>query len=209
MQMRTCVMIEMKDVVANAFICDLEAGKTRRLFLFMVDEYAHAWVRKIKSTHDVDAEYLVTAEDQNSFCDKFSEYFAEDVCHGYRCIVLRDGVTAANLYDKFCARLSVGQSKLFRSVWQEINKKEDKGMHEVWQVLKKEAYTEESWPEFEQMYDFIKRICDEAGDVMVDDKCVPAMRKFYELWDNFSSETFRILQHLVNADKAGSESDVF
>lgn len=59
------------------------------------------------------------------------------------------------------------------------------------------------------MYDFIKRICDEAGDVMVDGKCVPAMRKFYELWNNFSSETFRILQHLVNAGKAGSESSVF
>lgn len=209
MQTRICVTIEMKDVVANAFICDLAAGKSRRLFLFMVDKYAHAWVRKIKSAYGVDAEYVVTEDDQNSFCDKFSEYFAEEVCYGYRCIVLRDGVTAMDLWDKFCAQLSVGQSKVFRSVWQEQNIKEDKGMHEVWKILRKEKFTEESWPEFEQMYDIIERICTAAGDVRVDGECVPAMRKFYEYWNDFSHETYRILGHLVGADKPAGESNVF
>lgn len=71
--------------------------------------------------------------------------------------------------------------------------------HPVWSILKKEKYTEEFYSQAEAMYDFIKSIVNTCGNVTKDGNTVPAMKLFLEMWDNYSSETFWILDSLVNS----------
>lgn len=73
--------------------------------------------------------------------------------------------------------------------------------HPVWNILKKEKYVEEFYPEAEEMYDFIKSLCDTAGNVTKDGNTVPAMKIFFDMWNQCATETFFILSEIVtNAD---------
>lgn len=70
--------------------------------------------------------------------------------------------------------------------------------HPVWSILCKEAYVEKFHPKAEEMYDFIKQLVEACGDVIQDGKAIPAMKRFFDMWNNYSSETFWILDRLVN-----------
>lgn len=69
--------------------------------------------------------------------------------------------------------------------------------HPVWKVLNKAKFTEDFYPKAEEMYDFIKSIVNVCGNVTKDGNTVPAMRQFFDLWNEYSSETFHILGSLV------------
>ena len=73
--------------------------------------------------------------------------------------------------------------------------------HPVWSVLDKSKYVDEFHPKAEEMFDFIKGIVHTCGNVTKDDNTVPAMKVFFDLWDNYSSETFAILDKLVNNEQ--------
>ena len=71
--------------------------------------------------------------------------------------------------------------------------------HPVWEVLQKEKYVEESYGKIEEQYDFIKSLVTMCGNVTKDGNTVPAMKVFFDMWDEYSHETFRSLDSLVNA----------
>lgn len=73
--------------------------------------------------------------------------------------------------------------------------------HPVWRILDKSKYVEEFYPQAEAMYDFIKGIVDTCGKVTKDGNTQPAMKVFFEMWNDFSSETFCILRDLVDSDE--------
>lgn len=70
--------------------------------------------------------------------------------------------------------------------------------HPVWGILNKDKYIEEFYPKAEEMYDFIKSIVDICGNITKDGNTVPAMKQFFDMWNEYSGETFCILDSLVN-----------
>ena len=72
--------------------------------------------------------------------------------------------------------------------------------HPVWKVLDKEKYVDNFIPQAEKMYNFIKSIVSTCGNTTVDGNTVPAMQVFFDMWNEYSSETFWILDSLVNRD---------
>lgn len=54
------------------------------------------------------------------------------------------------------------------------------------------------YPEAEAIYDFIKSLCVKAGSITYKGVEVSQMKIFFNLWNEYNSETFRILDHLVN-----------
>ena len=73
--------------------------------------------------------------------------------------------------------------------------------HPVWSILDKSRYTEEFHPQAEEMYDFIKGIVATCGNITENGNTVPAMKVFFDMWNEFSGETFRILDSLVNTQE--------
>lgn len=69
--------------------------------------------------------------------------------------------------------------------------------HPVWKVLNKEKYAEEFIPKAEAMYDFIKSIVNICGNSTVDGNTVPTMQVFFNMWNEYCSETFWILDSFV------------
>ena len=74
--------------------------------------------------------------------------------------------------------------------------------HPVWSILDKGKYVEEFYPQIEAMYDFIKGIVTTCGNTTKDGNTVPTMKVFFDMWNEFSSETFFILDNLVNIQKS-------
>lgn len=72
--------------------------------------------------------------------------------------------------------------------------------HPVWKVLNKEKYVDEFIPQIEKMYDFIKSIVNTCGNTTVDGNTMPTMQVFFNMWNKYSSETFWILDSLVNGN---------
>ena len=79
--------------------------------------------------------------------------------------------------------------------------------HPVWSILKKEKYVEEFYPQAEEMYDFIKSIVEICGNITTDGNTVPAMKKFFDMWNEYSSETYWILGNLVNEQNENNEQN--
>lgn len=72
--------------------------------------------------------------------------------------------------------------------------------HPVWKVLNREKYVKEFIPQAEKMYDFIKSIVNTCGNTTVDENTVHTMQVFFNMWNEYLSETFWILDSLVNKD---------
>lgn len=70
--------------------------------------------------------------------------------------------------------------------------------HPVWKILNKDKYVEEFYQQAESMYDFIKGIITVSGNTTKDGNTVPVMKVFFDMWNEFSDETFWILSELVN-----------
>lgn len=77
--------------------------------------------------------------------------------------------------------------------------------HPVWSILNKDAYAEEFYPKAEEMYDFIKGIVTVCGNTTKDGNTVPTMKVFFDMWNEFSSETFCILGKLVDDESEKSK----
>lgn len=72
--------------------------------------------------------------------------------------------------------------------------------HPVWKILNKEKYVDKFIPQAEKMYDFIKSIVNTCGNTTVDGNTIPTMQVFFNMWNEYSSETFWILDSLVNSE---------
>ena len=72
--------------------------------------------------------------------------------------------------------------------------------HPVWDILDKSKYVEEFHKEAENMYDFIKSIVKVCGNTTKDGNTVPTMKVFFDMWNEYSGETFVILRELVDSD---------
>lgn len=72
--------------------------------------------------------------------------------------------------------------------------------HPVWKILDKEKYVEEFYTEVEELYDFIKKLVSACGTTIKDGDTVPTMKVFLDMWNEHSSETFWILDRLVNTN---------
>lgn len=72
--------------------------------------------------------------------------------------------------------------------------------HPVWKVLYKQNYIPEFYPQAEAMYDFLKSLTDVTSKIQLNGKTVSAMKVLYNMWNNYSSETFCILQSLVEKE---------
>lgn len=71
--------------------------------------------------------------------------------------------------------------------------------HPVWGILSRDKYIEESWSYYERLYDMIKDLVDSSGDTIIEGETVPVMKVFWDAWNENSSETFRILDRMVNS----------
>lgn len=79
-----------------------------------------------------------------------------------------------------------------------------KNQHPVWNVLNREKYVEEFYPKAEEMYDLIKCMITACGFITKDGNTVPAMKVFFDYWNEYSHETFAILGSLIRVDGANS-----
>jgi len=61
--------------------------------------------------------------------------------------------------------------------------------HKVWEILKKEKYTEEGIKKMEQIYDFLLAMKKTVGDL--------PMKELFNIWNENSDETFWILSAMV------------
>lgn len=73
--------------------------------------------------------------------------------------------------------------------------------HLVWKILKKEKYVEEFYPKAEEMYDFIQSLINITGNITENGETIPTMLKFFNMWNEYDSETFWILSELVHKNK--------
>lgn len=73
--------------------------------------------------------------------------------------------------------------------------------HPVWKILKKEKYVKEFYPKAEEMYDFIQSLINITGNITENGETIPTMLKFFNMWNEYDSETFWILSELVHKNK--------
>lgn len=90
-----------------------------------------------------------------------------------------------------------GSNKLFSGT---NSKSEEnvKAEHPVWNVLQKDKYVAEYHKQAEEIYDFIKGLVEKCGTITVDRVEILAMKRFFDMWNKYSSDTFRIMDSLVN-----------
>lgn len=80
--------------------------------------------------------------------------------------------------------------------------------HQVWKILKKEKYVEEFYPKAEEMYDFIQSLINITGNITENGETIPTMLKFFNMWNEYHSETFWILSELVHKNKIQWNDDL-
>lgn len=51
------------------------------------------------------------------------------------------------------------------------------------------------------MYDFIQSLINITGNITEDGETIPTMLKFFNMWNEYNSETFWILSELVHKNK--------
>lgn len=73
------------------------------------------------------------------------------------------------------------------------------GEHPVWGVLPKERYTEDGIKCMVTLYNFMERAVSELGECDA--------RVLFNYWNEYSSETFRILEHLSGADGSKAQEN--
>ena len=78
--------------------------------------------------------------------------------------------------------------------------------HPVWSILDKGKYIDEFYPKAEGMYDFIRGVVSDCGNTVKDGNTILAMKVFFDMWNEYSSETFWILDSLVNKNIEKQES---
>ncbi|WP_099467807.1 hypothetical protein [Konateibacter massiliensis] len=64
------------------------------------------------------------------------------------------------------------------------------GEHSVWKFLKKDRYTKEGIKKTEQIYDFLQKMKEDVG--------VDRMRELFDMWNEYSDETFWILSNITH-----------
>lgn len=72
--------------------------------------------------------------------------------------------------------------------------------HKVWSVLDKTKFANELMPQIEYMYDFIEGLVNTSGNCTssLSGDTVSTMKEFFDLWNSYSNETFKILSSIVN-----------
>lgn len=131
--------------------------------------------------------YLCKMPKRFSLGDKFDTDNARDTSFMFECYYLPDGIN-----------INMSTDEIIKLLKQPSNPSAPASGSEVWKILNKEKYTEEFIPQVEKMYDFIKKLVDTCGNTTVNGNTVPTMQVFFDMWNEYSHETFRILDVLVH-----------
>ena len=108
--------IEIAEVVGNAFVELLGAKKRRRIYYHELDEYGAKAVEILNQEANVHAVYVVSEESQHDLCLSYSDMFKEFTDeNGAMGIELIDGFDVVDVWDRFCAALSMRVIKAFQS----------------------------------------------------------------------------------------------
>lgn len=62
-------------------------------------------------------------------------------------------------------------------------------MTKVWELIKKDVFTEEGQREVEELFGFMENVSDKLGQEDTE--------RLYKYWNEYSHETFRILQYMA------------
>lgn len=110
--------IEIVDVVANAFIELLKNKSEQKVLLFSeLDAYGARVIEYLNKDNDIHAVYVVSQESQHSICADYSDFFSEyEGENGERGIELKDGVEPMDIWERFCAALSIKVIMAFKGV---------------------------------------------------------------------------------------------
>lgn len=101
------IYIEMKDLVANAFIELLEKQGKRQVLFSELDEYGARVIEELNRGGETQAILVVSRESQSAMVEDYSDLFEPVRIEGARGIGLREGVESMQLWERFCTSLSV------------------------------------------------------------------------------------------------------
>lgn len=101
------IYIEMKDLVANAFIELLEKQNKRQVLFSELDEYGARVIEELNRDGETQAILVVSRESQSAVVEDYSDLFKLVRINGAKGIELRDGVVPMQLWERFCTSLSV------------------------------------------------------------------------------------------------------
>ncbi len=101
------IYIEMKDLVANAFIELLEKQGKRQVLFSELDEYGARVIEELNRGGETQAILVVSRESQSAMVEDYSDLFEPVRIEGAKGIGLREGVEPMQLWERFCTSLSV------------------------------------------------------------------------------------------------------
>lgn len=100
------IYIEIQELVVNALI-ELAKKNTRMISFKDLDDYGARVIEVLNGDEDVHAVLVVSRESQQAIVEDYSDFFEYANIGGAKGICLKDGVEAVDLWEKFCASLSL------------------------------------------------------------------------------------------------------
>lgn len=111
-----CIYIEMKDLVANAFIDLLEKEKRREIRFSELDAYGARVIEVLNEEEETRAVLVVSRESQQAVVEDYSDLFEPATIDGSKGIRLKEGVGTMQLWERFCVSMSVRVIMAFKKI---------------------------------------------------------------------------------------------
>lgn len=111
-----CIYIEMKDLVANAFIELLEKQEKRQVLFSELDEYGARVIEALNGEGETQAVLVVSRESQLAMVEDYSDLFEPVRINGAKGIGLKEGIGSMQLWERFCTSLSARVILAFKSI---------------------------------------------------------------------------------------------
>ena len=109
------IYIEIEDLVANALIELLEKKGKREVLFKDLDAYGACVVEALSSDGETKAALVVSRESQMAMIEDYTDMFEAFEQDGAKGIRLKDGISSLQLWERFCASLSMKVIAAFRS----------------------------------------------------------------------------------------------
>ncbi len=109
------IYIEIEDLVANALVELVEKRGKREVLFKELDEYGARVIEVLRSDGETQAVLVVSRESQIAMIEDYTDLFEAFECDGAKGIKLRDGVSVMQLWERFCAPLSMKVLNAFRA----------------------------------------------------------------------------------------------
>jgi DNA-binding transcriptional regulator YbjK len=109
------IYIEMKDLVANALIELLENGEKGEVLFKQLDEYGARVIEVLRTEEQTSAVLVVSRESQMAMVEDYSNMFELFERDGAKGIRLKEGINSLELWNRFCASLSLKIIRAFQS----------------------------------------------------------------------------------------------